>query len=444
MRWLKQSTSVDVPVGPFLDASDGVTAMTGLTITQPDIRLKKNNANWAQKNAAQTLSHEEGGFYEVTLDTTDTGTLGLLRLAINESGALPVWEDFMILPANVWDALFGADALQVHAVEIANGLITASALASDAITDTKIASGAFTAAKFASGALDAVWSVATRLLTAGTNIVLAKGTGVTGFNDLSAVEVNAEVDTALADVNLDHIAGTAASIPAIPAGTYLDQLMDDGTAAYDRTTDSLQAIRDHATTIKSETASILTDTAEIGAAGAGLSAVPWNATWDAQVESEATDALNAYDPPTRAELTSDTNSVLTAVGDVPTNAELATALGTADDAVLAAIAALDTLIDGVKAQTDLLPGSPAATGDAMTLESAERNAIATALLDLANGVESGATVRTALKAMSAIIAGEVTDAGTGVEIFQAFENPGTTRVTVTVDGSGNRSDVTVS
>lgn len=45
----------------------------------------------------------------------------------------------------------------------------------------------------------AVWSVATRLLTAGTNIVLAKGTGITGFNDLSAAAVNAEVDSALAD-----------------------------------------------------------------------------------------------------------------------------------------------------------------------------------------------------------------------------------------------------
>lgn len=43
-----------------------------------------------------------------------------------------------------------------------------------------------------------VWSVATRVLTAGTNIVLAKGTGVTGFNDLSAAQVNAEVVDALA------------------------------------------------------------------------------------------------------------------------------------------------------------------------------------------------------------------------------------------------------
>lgn len=61
---------------------------------------------------------------------------------------------------------------------------------------------------------------------------------------LSLANINAEVDTALADVNLDHIAGTATGIPAIPAGTYLDQIMDDGVAVYDRTTDSLQAIRD--------------------------------------------------------------------------------------------------------------------------------------------------------------------------------------------------------
>ena len=104
-RWLKQSTSVDVPIGPFLDSTDGITAETALTITQPDIRLKKNGGAWAQKNAAQTLSHEENGFYEVTLDATDTGTLGLLRLAVFETGACPVWEDFIVLPANVYESL---------------------------------------------------------------------------------------------------------------------------------------------------------------------------------------------------------------------------------------------------------------------------------------------------------------------------------------------------
>ena len=49
---------------------------------------------------------------------------------------------------------------------------------------------------------------------------------------------------ALVAVNLDHLVGTATGIPAVVSGTYLDQMMDDGTAVYDRTTDSLQAIRD--------------------------------------------------------------------------------------------------------------------------------------------------------------------------------------------------------
>lgn len=135
MRYLRQSTSVDLPIGPFLDSTDGSTAETALTITQPDIRLKKNGAAWAQKSAAQTLTHEENGHYEVTLDATDTNTLGFLRVAVAASGALPIWDDFMIMPANVWDSLFGADALQVHAVEIANDLITASAIAGNAVTE---------------------------------------------------------------------------------------------------------------------------------------------------------------------------------------------------------------------------------------------------------------------------------------------------------------------
>lgn len=61
----------------------------------------------------------------------------------------------------------------------------------------------------------------------------------------------------------------------------------------------------------------------------------------------------------------------TQVGDLPTNAELVAALAAADDAVLAAIATLQTYVDtevaAIKAKTDNLPASPAATGDAMTL-----------------------------------------------------------------------------
>jgi hypothetical protein len=45
-------------------------------------------------------------------------------------------------------------------------VVSATAIASDAITATKLADGSLTAAKFAAGAFDAVWSVATRTLSA--------------------------------------------------------------------------------------------------------------------------------------------------------------------------------------------------------------------------------------------------------------------------------------
>ena len=143
MRFLRQSTSVDLPIGPMLDETDAKTAETALTITQPDIRLKKNGGAWAQKNAAQTLSHEENGYYEVTLDTTDTNTLGLMRLAVHESGALPIFEDFLVLPANVYDSLIaGTDTLDVQVTGMGANVITSSAINTDAITSTGLAASA--------------------------------------------------------------------------------------------------------------------------------------------------------------------------------------------------------------------------------------------------------------------------------------------------------------
>lgn len=102
--WLKQSTAVDIALGPFLDTGD-LTAETALTITQADVRLKKNGGAWAQKNQASSATHEENGWYEVNLDTTDTNTLGVLVVAVNEAGALPVSREFMVVPANVYEAM---------------------------------------------------------------------------------------------------------------------------------------------------------------------------------------------------------------------------------------------------------------------------------------------------------------------------------------------------
>lgn len=112
---LKQSTAVTVKIGPFVDATDGVTAETALTITQADVRLSKAGGNMAQKTEASAATHDELGYYDVDLDATDTATLGPLRVMISESGALPVWEDYMVVPANHYDTLVaGSDSLDVE------------------------------------------------------------------------------------------------------------------------------------------------------------------------------------------------------------------------------------------------------------------------------------------------------------------------------------------
>lgn len=135
MTILKQSTAVTIKLGPFVDDADGKTAETALTISQADIRLSKNGGDIAQTNSTSGATHDELGYYNVPLDTTDTNTLGRLMVAVSESGALPVWKDFVVVPANVFDSLFSTDKLDVNVAEMSTDVLTASALKADAVTE---------------------------------------------------------------------------------------------------------------------------------------------------------------------------------------------------------------------------------------------------------------------------------------------------------------------
>ena len=126
MNILKQSTAATIKLGPFIDDTDGKTAETGLTIAQADIRLSKNGGDFAQKNSATSATHDENGYYDIPLDATDTGTLGRLRIAVSKSGALPVWQDFLVVTANVYDTLCSTDSLDVNVTALANDVIKAA------------------------------------------------------------------------------------------------------------------------------------------------------------------------------------------------------------------------------------------------------------------------------------------------------------------------------
>lgn len=113
MRVLKQSQAITVLLGPFLDETDGKTAETALTISQSDVLLwKQSGTTLAQKNEATSCTHRSNGLYTCPLNTTDTGTLGILTISVHESGALPIRQDYTVLDANVYDALFGVQFLK--------------------------------------------------------------------------------------------------------------------------------------------------------------------------------------------------------------------------------------------------------------------------------------------------------------------------------------------
>jgi hypothetical protein len=135
-QWIKQSTASTIKLGPFLDDTDGKTPKTALTISQADIRLSKNGGNFAQSNNTAGATHNENGYYSVPLDATDTNTLGTFRVAVLKTGALAVWQDFMVVPANVWDSMFGASTLNVNVSTMSSGAV-------DSILDDPV-EGSFT------------------------------------------------------------------------------------------------------------------------------------------------------------------------------------------------------------------------------------------------------------------------------------------------------------
>ena len=211
MLWLKQSTSITVKIGPFVDDADGNTVEDGLTIAQADVRLSKNGGDIAQKTEATSCTHDELGIYGCPLDTTDTGTLGRLQLWVHESGALPVWHEFMVVSANTWDSFFAAENLDVNAAEISDDSAAADnlELACDNYSATRGLSGTALPAAAAdaagglpisdAGALDLDTQIGTDIdaILADTNELQGDDvpTLIGALNDPTAAEVVNEWET---------------------------------------------------------------------------------------------------------------------------------------------------------------------------------------------------------------------------------------------------------
>lgn len=261
--WLKQSTAVDVALGPFVSSTDGFTPQTALSLTSAETRLKKNNGLWAARTDVTTGTHEEEGWYEIELDATDTGTLGHLTIAVYIAGALPVWQEYMVLPAVVYDALVAgtdnldinvaqwlgtaaatptvAGVLEVDLTHIAGAVvsttsaqigvntvstsaaaITSASIATDAIDDDAIATGAIASTAFAAGAINAAAIAADAITDAkvAADVTIASVTGAVGSVTGSVGSVTGAVGSvtgAVGSIGAGGIASTSFAAGAINA-----------------------------------------------------------------------------------------------------------------------------------------------------------------------------------------------------------------------------------
>lgn len=124
MRDLRQNTATTITVGPFLDFSDGVTPEVALTVTNSHMTFMVDNltsgagsptkvidAAPTASGGSNDLVHVSGddeGYYTLELTAGNTNYVGGALLCITDPDVhAPVFHEFNILPADVFDAKYG-------------------------------------------------------------------------------------------------------------------------------------------------------------------------------------------------------------------------------------------------------------------------------------------------------------------------------------------------
>lgn len=258
---LRLGTATTFRAGPFLDSTDGNSHEAGLTLAQSDIQISKAGGAFAStSDASPTTTYDSVGHYQLPLTATDTNTLGNMRVYVNVSGALPVWHDFTVIPAVVYDSLVaGSDNLQVDALQIegsdATNQLTAACTASlttydaptraEATADKDEVLAAVATVDTEVGEIrGATFDTATDSLEAIRNRGDSAWTTGAGGSAPTVEEIRAEIDS-----NSTQLAAALAAI-AVVDGVVDQILVDTGTdtpatlAVLDDLIDSIKAVTD--------------------------------------------------------------------------------------------------------------------------------------------------------------------------------------------------------
>jgi len=398
MNILKQSTAATVKLGAFVDDTDGKTAKTGLTISQADIRLSKNGGDFAQTNNSAGATHDEFGYYDIPLDTTDTGTLGRLRVAVSESGALPVWQDFLVVTANVYDTLCSTDTFDVNVTALADDVITAGKFDESTAFPLKSADTGSTQVARVGADSDTLETLSDEIaaVKAETAAILVD-TGTTLDGKLNTIDTN--VDSILADTGTDGVVvASGQTVATVTNLTNLPTMPADWVTASGLKADAVTEIQ----------------------SGLALAA-------DLQDVEDKIDVI----------ATDTTTEIPATLATLATSAALAT-VDTNVDSVLADTNEIQAeLADG--GRTDLLIDSivDATTATGVLLKDAAIEAIFNDVV-----VTGTYTFAQLMKIMASALAGELSGGGTTTLTFKSVDGASDV-IEAIVDANGNRTSVTL-
>lgn len=253
---LRQSTAgQEVPLGYFLDSTNGNDEETALTIANTDIKIWKWGATTLANKNSGGATHISNGIFYTVLDATDSDTLGALVIFVHVAGALAVRVECNVLTANAWDSKYSTDKLEVDVTQIGGDAQSATDLkdfadagydpATNKVegvklvdttttnTDMRGTDGANTVVPDAAGVAPTAAEIKTAMEAEGTSDLDAIADAIAnGTYGLSALQVLiAALQTDL-DNGTDGLGALKALIDDIQGATFVTG------------TDSLEAIRD--------------------------------------------------------------------------------------------------------------------------------------------------------------------------------------------------------
>lgn len=340
----------------------------------------------------------------------------------------------------------------------------------------------------ASGVISAYVGNGTTQITAGITLS-ADFDGVTGLNNVrvvassgngfaTATNVSLVITTGTVDsvsvvgeeigsfsienrpVNTDRFATqaiTAAAPVTIPASIASPTNITAGTITTVTTVTNLTnapTAGDFTATMKASTLARVTlvDTATVTTTATNLTNAPTNGDLTATMKTSVTTAATAATPiaaSVSGNVVGSVGSVVGAVGSVTGNVggnvtgSVGSVVGAVGSVTGLTAANLDATISSRASAASLAALNNLAAGAAMTLTTGERDAIAAALLDLANAIETGLTLRNAMRLTAAASAGKVSGMGTTTVVIRNAVADSKNRVTATCSAVGDRSSVTV-